>query len=74
MYQRVKTDGHDCGAISGMDKRQGKPKYLAKTCRSAALSATDLTGLQDFTWARTLRPITRAMARPLTTESISSHV
>jgi hypothetical protein len=36
-------DGDDCGAISGMNKWQGKQKYWDKTCPSAALSTRDLT-------------------------------
>jgi hypothetical protein len=35
--------GDDCGAISGMNDWQGKPKYSEKTCTSDALSTTDPT-------------------------------
>jgi hypothetical protein len=38
-------DGDDCGAISGMNEWQGKPKYSEKPCRSVALSITDSTWL-----------------------------
>jgi hypothetical protein len=34
-------DGDDCGAISGMNEWQGKPKYWKETCPSAALSTTN---------------------------------
>jgi hypothetical protein len=39
-------DADDCGAISGENEQQGKPKYSEntwKTCPSAALSTTDPT-------------------------------
>jgi hypothetical protein len=39
-------DGDDCGAISGINEWQGKPKYSEKTCTSDALSATDPTLLE----------------------------
>jgi hypothetical protein len=34
-------DVDDCGAVSGMNEWQGKPKNMGKTCPSAALSITD---------------------------------
>jgi hypothetical protein len=43
LYQPWMTNGNDCGAISGMNEWQGKPKYTEKTCPSAPLSATDRT-------------------------------
>jgi hypothetical protein len=39
------VDGDDCGAISGMNEWQGKPKYSVETWSSAALSITDPTWL-----------------------------
>jgi hypothetical protein len=36
-------DNDDCGAISGMNEWQGKPKYSEETCPSAAMSTTDPT-------------------------------
>jgi hypothetical protein len=36
-------DGEICEAVSGMNERQGKPKYLEESCPSAALSITDPT-------------------------------
>jgi hypothetical protein len=33
--------GDDCGAISGMNECQEKPKHWEKTCPNAALSSTD---------------------------------
>jgi hypothetical protein len=36
-------DDDDCGAVSEMNKWQGKPKFSEKTCASAALSTTDPT-------------------------------
>jgi hypothetical protein len=36
-------DGDDCGAISGTNKCQGKPKSSEETCPSAALSTIDPT-------------------------------
>jgi hypothetical protein len=38
-------DDDDFGAISGMNKLQGKLKYSEKPCSSADLSTTDLTSL-----------------------------
>jgi hypothetical protein len=38
-------DGDDCGAISGMNDRQGKPKHSEKFCSICALSTTSSTGL-----------------------------
>jgi hypothetical protein len=40
LYQPWMIDGDDCGAISGMNEWQGKPKYWEETCPSAALSTT----------------------------------
>jgi hypothetical protein len=34
-------DGDDCGAISGMNEWQGKPKYSEITSFSVALSTID---------------------------------
>jgi hypothetical protein len=34
-------NGDDCGAISGMNEWQGKPKYSEETCPNAALSTTN---------------------------------
>jgi hypothetical protein len=31
-------DNDDCGESTGMNEWQGKPKYMEKTCPSAALS------------------------------------
>jgi hypothetical protein len=45
LYQPRMIDGDDCGAISGMNEWQGKPKYSEETCPSAALSTTDHTCL-----------------------------
>jgi hypothetical protein len=36
-------DNDDCVAISGLNERQGKPKYSEKTCLSDALSTADPT-------------------------------
>jgi hypothetical protein len=36
-------EGEDCGAISGINEWQGKPKYSEKTWPSAALSTIDVT-------------------------------
>jgi hypothetical protein len=42
LYQPWMIDGDNCGAIGGMNEKQGKPKYPGKTCPSAAaLSTTD---------------------------------
>jgi hypothetical protein len=41
LYPSWMIDGDDCGAISGMNDWQGKPKYSEETCPSAALSTTD---------------------------------
>jgi hypothetical protein len=41
--------GDDCGAVSGMDEWQGKPKYSEETCPSAAPSTTEPT----LDWIRT---------------------
>jgi hypothetical protein len=38
-------DGDYCGAVSGMNEWQGKPKFLERTSPSAALSTTDPTWL-----------------------------
>jgi hypothetical protein len=35
-----KIDGDDCGAISGTNERQEKPKYAEEICPSTTLSAT----------------------------------
>jgi hypothetical protein len=44
LYQLCMIQGDDCAAFGGMDNEwPGKPKYSEKTCRSAALSATDPT-------------------------------
>jgi hypothetical protein len=51
LYQPWMIDDDDCGAISGMNEWQGKPKYSEETCPSAALSTTDPT--HDLTRART---------------------
>jgi hypothetical protein len=40
-----KTDDDGCGAISGRNGWQGKPKYWEEICPSAALSTTDPTWL-----------------------------
>jgi hypothetical protein len=37
--------GDGCGAVSGINVWQGKPKYPEETCSSAALSITDPTFL-----------------------------
>jgi hypothetical protein len=34
-------DGDECGAISGINEWQGKPKFLEKTCPSAVLATKD---------------------------------
>jgi hypothetical protein len=34
-YQPWMIDGDDCGAISGMIEKQGKPMYSEETCPSA---------------------------------------
>jgi hypothetical protein len=34
-------DDNNCGAISGRNEWQGKPKYSEETCPSVALSTTD---------------------------------
>jgi hypothetical protein len=39
------TDGDDCGAISGVNDWEGKPKSSEKTCSSAALPITEPTWL-----------------------------
>jgi hypothetical protein len=36
-------DDDNCGAISGMNEWQGKPKYWKKNCPNAALFTTDPT-------------------------------
>jgi hypothetical protein len=36
-------DGDDCGAISGLNEWQRKPKHSEKTCSKAALSTTNPT-------------------------------
>jgi hypothetical protein len=41
LQQPWMTDGDDCGAVSGINEWQGKPKYSEETCHSAALSTTD---------------------------------
>jgi hypothetical protein len=41
LYQPWMIDGDDCGAISGMNEWQGKPKYSEETWPSAALYITD---------------------------------
>jgi hypothetical protein len=51
-YQPWMIDGDDCGAITGMNEWQSKPKYSEETCSNAALS----------TQTRTRKPAT--MARP----------
>jgi hypothetical protein len=38
-------DDDDCGAVSGINERQGKPKYPEETCPSATLSITYPTWL-----------------------------
>jgi hypothetical protein len=43
LYQSWMIDGDGCGAISGMNEWQGKPKYWEKTCPSA--TTTDPTWL-----------------------------
>jgi hypothetical protein len=43
LYPPWMVDGDDCGAISGMNERQGKLKYFEETCLSASLSTTDPT-------------------------------
>jgi hypothetical protein len=43
LYQPRIIDSDDCGAISGLNEWQGKPKYSDETCSSAALSTTDPT-------------------------------
>jgi hypothetical protein len=48
LYQPWMMDGDDCGAISGMNEWQGKPKYPEKTCPSAVLPTADP---QDLTRA-----------------------
>jgi hypothetical protein len=45
LYQSGITDDYDCGAVSGMNERQDKPKYWDKTCPSAALPTADPTRL-----------------------------
>jgi hypothetical protein len=37
LYQPWMRDGDDCGAVSGMNEWQGKPKYSVKICPSAAM-------------------------------------
>jgi hypothetical protein len=37
LYQPWMTDGDDCGAISGMNERQEKPKASEKTCPNAVV-------------------------------------
>jgi hypothetical protein len=39
----LNLDGDDCGAISGINKWQEKPKCPEKSCSSAALFTTDPT-------------------------------
>jgi hypothetical protein len=43
LCQPLMIDGDDCGAVSGLNERQVKPKHWKKTCPSAALSITDST-------------------------------
>jgi hypothetical protein len=43
LYQPWMINDDDCGAISGMNEWQGKPKYSEETCPSGALSITDPT-------------------------------
>jgi hypothetical protein len=43
MYQPWMIDGDDCGAVSGMNEWQWKPKYSEETCPCAAASTTDPT-------------------------------
>jgi hypothetical protein len=45
LYQPWVRDGDDCGAISGVDGLQWKPKYSEKTCSSSVLSTTNPTWL-----------------------------
>jgi hypothetical protein len=41
LYQPWMIDGDDCGEIGIVNDWQGGPKYLPKTCPSAALSTTN---------------------------------
>jgi hypothetical protein len=41
LYQPCMIDCDDCGAITGMNECQGKPKYSEEICPNAALSTTD---------------------------------
>jgi hypothetical protein len=41
LYQPWMVDGDNCGAINGMNKWQGKPKYPEETCPSATLPTAD---------------------------------
>jgi hypothetical protein len=41
LYQPWMIDGDDCGAVSGMNEWQGKPKYSEKTCFYSALFTTE---------------------------------
>jgi hypothetical protein len=38
-------DNDDCGVTSGTNEWRAKSEYSVKTCHSAALATTDLTGL-----------------------------
>jgi hypothetical protein len=43
LYRPWMIDSVDCGAISGMNGWQGKPKYSEETFPTAALSTSDST-------------------------------
>jgi hypothetical protein len=43
LYQSWAIEGDDCGAVSGLNGWQGKPKYSEETSPSGALSNTDPT-------------------------------
>jgi hypothetical protein len=51
LYQSRVVYGDDCGAISGMNEVQEKPKYPEETCPSAYLFTKNPRN--DLTWART---------------------
>jgi hypothetical protein len=42
-YEPWMIKGDDYGTISGLNERQGKPKYSEKTCPNVVLSTTDAT-------------------------------
>jgi hypothetical protein len=52
----------DCGAISGMNEWQGKPKYVEETYTSAALSTTNITELDPGSGRRSGSPPLTASA------------